>query len=106
MVAKAIRVDIYNDLGQGSITVHCSTLAVFGSRVLPYPKGFGFDFNPPVAGGLSCTFKLPGGAFHSFYIYRADRDKCVTCTWLVRAVGPCLQHSLGLVPKEDCYPWK
>jgi hypothetical protein len=27
MVAKALRVDIYNDLGQGTITVHCFTLA-------------------------------------------------------------------------------
>ena len=106
-VAKAIHVDIYNDLGQGTITVHCSTIAVSGSQVLPYPKGFGFDFNPPASGAISCTFQLPGGgASHSFDIYRSDRDKCVTCSWLVRAGGPCLQHSLGLAPKEDCYPWK
>jgi hypothetical protein len=104
MVAKAIHVDIYNDLGQGTITVQCSTLADLGSHELPYPKGYGLDFDPPAAGVISCNFKLPGGASHNFAIYRSDRDKCVTCSWLVRAGGPCLQHTL-LVPKEDCYPW-
>jgi hypothetical protein len=107
MVAKAAHVDIYNDLGQGVVTVHCnSNSGNHGSHVLPYPKaGFGFDFDPGASVVIYCTFKLPGGVSHSFDIYRPDRDKCVTCSWLVRAGGPCLQQTLP-VPKEDCYPWK
>lgn len=60
---------------------------------LPYQANYEFSFHPSLLGNtwFFCRFQA-GSDFRHFdvYVESRDKDRCMTCRWLLGSNGPCL----------------
>ena len=103
MNAEAAEINVYNYVKEGTlISIFCTTeKESYPTVLIAYAIG---TYNRTVDVTMTCTFKW-GQDSHVFDIFDPARDTCKICVWVVRAAGPCLQHSL-IGANEQCYSWK
>ena len=108
---KKVHVTIANELGGDvDLLAHCWSMHDdLGNHNLPIHAFFGFHFRTDLIFEtiFTCQFDWMNDAHkivqHTIDIYRAGRDKCTNCSWIITPNGPCMHnfeaHSL------NCHTW-